>query len=650
MANEIFDSAVDDAIRKIQVAARQSQTRTIPLDSHGRTKEVTYPYPSPIDWRDNDIYFLLLDRFQNPSNAPRGGADSWNHNFDFRQGGTFKGVEVQLDYLRELGMGALWLSPVLKNSRPDEAYNYHGYQIQDFLHVDERFASDGTRATAEKELRELVDAAHARGIYVILDIVINHSARVFDYELGGQPVRTFQDASLLHGPLGNEPDILFLNGFGIPRLDWRNGIAQTSSLSEDDAVFPIDLQRADFFRRRGEKVDDNADTPIGFVRGDFGSMRQLVAEYDASTESLRGLRARYGTNPVLSILIRAHQYLIALYDIDGFRIDTVKYVAPEKIETFGNAIREFALSVGKRNFFTFGEIYDDEATIARFVGRHNRAGEGFGIDAALDFPLFYKVPGIAKGNIAVQELQEIYARRKSAEESLISSHGEAGRYFVSFLDNHDQHERFHHPNTPSHQVTLGLALLYTLPGIPCLYYGTEQGLTGTQDGNGNPSLGSFESVREALWGKPNAFDQQHPIYQTIHGLILLRSVEPALRYGRIYFREVSGDGTNFGYSLGRGGIIAFSRLLAGREVLIVANTEADTQRASFSGHVVLDLDQNRSVTQMQVAFSNLGTAGSGTVRIAPGKLYRNDGVKEAEEVASLFVILKPGEIQVITQF
>jgi len=69
-------------------------------------------------------------------------------------------------------------------------------------------------------------------------------------------------------------------------------------------------------------------------------------------------------------------YLIATFDVDAFRIDTVKYVAPAMVETFCNAIREFALSIGKRNFFTFGEIYDDEATIERFVGRNSTNTDG----------------------------------------------------------------------------------------------------------------------------------------------------------------------------------------------------------------------------------------------------------------------------------
>ena len=139
----------------------------------------------------------MVDRFNNPDANPRSTtADppmAWNQRFDFRQGGTFKGIQEQLGYIESLGARAIWLSPVLKNSMADWPWNYHGYGAQDFLAVDERFASDGTRETAERELAELVTEAHARGIYVILDIVINHAGRVFDYERGGNDVMSFAD-------------------------------------------------------------------------------------------------------------------------------------------------------------------------------------------------------------------------------------------------------------------------------------------------------------------------------------------------------------------------------------------------------------------------------------------------------------------------
>jgi glycosidase len=583
----------------------------------------------------------MVDRFNKPSRPPRGPA--WNGRFDFRQGGTLKGVQAQLGYLEQLGASAIWLSPILKNPRPSFAYDYHGYQIQDFLNVDERFASDGVRATAERELAELVDEAHARGMYIILDIVLNHTARVFDYVRPGGVVTAFTDPTVMDGPLGSEPSIRWLNGFGFPRSDWEPDLPPLSQLSGDDGVWPSDLQNKVFFRRRGSKLTDDPDAG-SFVRGDFGDMRQLVVEYDASPQDQAPLRARYGVRPVLSMLIRAHEYLIARYDLDGFRLDTVKYVHPGAIETFGNAVREFALSIGKKNFFTFGEIYDDEETIAGFVGRNGGAGDGFGIDAALDFPLFFKLPGAAKGLIEVESIRRVFEGRKAQERELLSTHGEAGRFFVSFLDNHDQHERIQHPDTLSSQVTLALALLFTLQGIPCVYYGTEQGLRGTVDTAGRPDLQAKESTREALWGKtPVAFDTAHSVFGEIQALSRLRRSEPSLAYGRLYFRELSANGTDFGHSFGRGGVVAFSRILVDREVLVVANTGL----TAFAGLVLTDRDLSGSPGHMTIAYSNRGTTGTKIIVRLESARFHGDGTESTGPAAAVPVALGPHEVQVL---
>jgi glycosidase len=636
MPSEIFAQVVNQAIVDAQTAGRQGRTKTVLVD--GVPKTILSPYPSPIDWRDSWIYFLLIDRFNNPSRPPNG---SWNQRFDFRQGGTFKGVQARLGYLEQLGVKALWLSPVLKNSRPDWQFNYHGYGQQDFLNVDERFASDGTRATAERELVELVDEAHGRGMYVIIDIVLNHSARAFDYVRPQGVVSSFSDSAVMNGPLGAEPDIQWLNGFGFPRSDWQNQLPPPAQLSADDAVWPSDLQNHLFFRRRGSKLTD--DPGSSFVRGDFGDMRQLVVEYDATVSGQESLRAQYGITPVLGILIRAYSYLIARYDIDGYRVDTVKYVDPGAVETFGNAIREFALSIGKKNFFTFGEVYDREDVVARFIGR-NGSGEGFGVDAALDFPLFFKLPGVAKRMIDVGEIRRVFQDRKNQETELLSSHGEAGRYFVSFLDNHDQHERIQHPATPPEQVSLATVVLFALQGIPSIYYGTEQSLSGTVDGNGAPDLTANESSREALWGKPGAFATNSPLFAQIRMLSDLRDREPTLRYGRLYFREVAVQGNDFGHSFGAGGVVAFSRILVDREVVVIANTGSLT----FTGAVIVDRDINATPPQMTIAHSNRGTSETRTVRkIAAANFFR-DGQVTTGPATALDVVLKASEVQVWT--
>ena len=130
-------------------------------------------FPSPRDWRDVFIYFLLVDRFDNnqknllaydPASTPKGRDPEQGKVF---QGGNLKGISRRLDYIRGLGANAVWLSPVFKNRR-EKNDTYHGYGIQDFLEVDPRF---GTR----EDLQKLVREAHRRGMYVILDIIINHT-------------------------------------------------------------------------------------------------------------------------------------------------------------------------------------------------------------------------------------------------------------------------------------------------------------------------------------------------------------------------------------------------------------------------------------------------------------------------------------------
>jgi glycosidase len=636
--SDIFATEITQTFAQARKAAGNRTPRAVTVN--GTVNHVPYPFPSPPDWRDCWMYFLMLDRFANdqaPPNWP------WNQQYDRRQGGKFNGVTARLNYLADLGVKAIWLSPVLKNPRPDWQYNYHGYDTQDFLHIDERFGSDGTLESAERDLSELIDQAHGRGIFVILDIVLNHAARVFDYLYHGQVWDVLKEKTVMDAPLGKEPPIQWLNGLGFPRADWQDQIPPGTPLSLDDAVYPHDLQQKTFFRCRGDILNYNLSPPeITFVKGDFGQQRQLVVEYDATPSSLADVRAKYGTKPVLNILIRAYQYLIAKFDVDGFRIDTAKHISPPELETFGNAIREFAQTLGKRNFFTFGEIYDKEEVITRFVGRHSPKDTGSGIDAALDYPLFFALTDIVKGFRSVAGLPGIFEARKEAEKNLISSHGEAGKYFVTFLDNHDQPQRFNQPSMPWEQVTMGLAILFCLQGIPAIYYGTEQGLQGTLDRDpSNPQ----QSVREALWGKPDAFDNRSRFYRHIKDLSRLREQQPALRFGRLYFREVSGNGRDFGVPSGNGGLVAFSRVVSDMEVLVVANTS--TQARFDDGLVLQDPYINREPRRMRVAYSNLDQIGSANIRVIPdARCFREGLLTGTGRVTALPVGLAPMEVKV----
>lgn len=120
MPKTIYDKDVISAMQQAQEASRKKQTKKLQLGNS--VTEVPYPFPSPVDWREHWIYFLMIDRFNNPSKPPASEslqpAVAWDHQFGHHQGGTFKGNQQQLDYIASLGAGAIWLSPVLKNPKP----------------------------------------------------------------------------------------------------------------------------------------------------------------------------------------------------------------------------------------------------------------------------------------------------------------------------------------------------------------------------------------------------------------------------------------------------------------------------------------------------------------------------------------------------
>jgi glycosidase len=585
----ILDPAVD--------AVFKQPARSIRVDH----QQVQVPFSSPTDWRDQWIYFLLVDRFNSPHAAPRGTDPYLPY-----QGGTFEGIRQQLDYLQDLGVGAVWLSPVHYNPWWFGDY-YGGYGIQDLLRIEPRFCKDPERALAdpqlaEAEFRDLVDHIHARGIYVIADIVLNHMGDLFNYE-GMQDAREWN-------PDG-EYTVYWRDAQGVPRGDWTR-IEAVHDLPENAGPSPRDLARNAFFRRRG------MDGPE-LSQGDFYRLKELRTDfYDDAT----------GTYPVRDILIRAYAWFMARFDIDGYRIDTLQYITRAFARTFGNAMREYALALGKKNFLCMGEVWDDsnEDQIANFIGRNTETDDGIiGVDTAIDFPMRLRLVKAVKNQGSPAELADHYDTRTEALRRISSSHGDAGAYFVTFLDNHDLNERFHVPGWEL-QTTMALTCLFTMIGIPCLYYGTEQGLCGRG--------ATRESVREALWGQA-AFDRGHPFYRTVQTLTGLRRQYPALRYGRQYFRPCSGDGVHFGHSPFRdGGIIAFARILSISEVVIVANTHTTRDQSVF---IIVDRRLNGPGARFAPVFSNQADPG------AP------DAVVNTGSMASLRVHLRPMEVQLLVR-
>jgi glycosidase len=533
-------------------------------------------FPSPEDWRDQWIYFLLVDRFNNPNNPP----DPLVYPCNVYQGGTFRGIIRQLPYLKKMGVGAIWISPVLYNPQWFKDY-WGGYGLQNFLRIEPRFCSNPAEAEADPEIADqefgdFVDKAHKQGIYVILDIVLNHVGNLFNYNVT-------QDSAVWND-MGEYP-IQWKDQNGTAQNQWDD-VSNIPGLTENAGIWPKEFQRNEYFRRRGDYSNSG-----DITKGDFGPLKELVTDYLVP-----------GTKvfPVRNYIIKAYQYLIARFDLDGFRIDTLQYIESDFARVFGNAMREFALSIGKKNFFTFGEVWteDDETHIAEFIGRDSQKGQDFiGIDAAIDFPMRKRLFAVCKGFMPPAELAVHFNYRREVLKKTISSHGEAGAFYVTFIDNHDIDRRFHNKQFPE-QTRLMLTCLMTIQGIPCIYQGIDQGFDGFAPDNDRRR----EYVRETMWGKPDSFSKQNEFYKLIRELSGLRNRFPALRYGRQYFRECSGNGIDYSFSSYEGGIVSYSRILNDKEMLICANTNTNQDTTVY---ILVDENLNPAGKIWKVIFSTV---------------------------------------------
>lgn len=517
-------------------------------------------HPSPADWRDQVLYQLLIDRFDNnasdipaydPNNARRG-RDPAKQAGVF-QGGRLDGITRRLDYIKGLGCTTVWISPPFKQRISDPG-SYHGYAVQDFLSIDPRFGT-------VRDLQRLSRECHKRGMYLVLDIVINHTGDVFEY--------------------AQEPTPYLKEG----RYDfkqWRK-IGESRRITRDDAVWPIELQHPDAFKRKGAIRDLGIADMDEVINGDFLTLKELDM----------------GNPVVLDALIRIYKYWIAIADVDGYRIDTVKHVEPEFCARFCNAIREYAERIGKRDFFLFGEIVADDELLHKYVGNNGPAAgtdEWYPrLDAALDFPLYHCLDEVIKGQGNCQQLRDRYEHFRH----YYRNQGEAAAYYVTFIDNHDQmhrpYRRFLNGITDPRIGIAGIAYLLCNLGIPCIYYGTEQGF----DGGGDVDHYVREAMFGGQWGAFDTtgvhfFNSDHPIYRGVASIAAVRAQQKALRYGRQYFRDISGDGQNFGPPTHGQCTLAFSRVLDTDEVLVLLNLR-DTPAKDW---VIVDGNISRHGMQM----------------------------------------------------
>lgn len=538
---------------------------------------------------DEIIYFVLPDRFENGDAAnDRGGiaGGRLDHGFDprhkgFYQGGDLKGLIQRLDYIQGMGATAVWLTPVFRNKAVQgpkglESAGYHGYWITDFLDVDPHL---GTRA----DFKALVEAAHARGMKVYMDIITNHTADVIRYQQchGPDAPAKYRDTfSCPYRSLGDYPytaqggangprinqgflgtDARHLTKENFDRLVNPN-YAYTPFIpkGEEGVKNPAWLNEMRYYHNRGDTVWDGENS----VTGDFSGLDDLMT-----------------SNPrVVEGFIDIYKQWITDFRVDGFRIDTAKHVNPEFWRAFADAIMAHAKDQGIAHFHMFGEVYEFEPSqLAKFTTTA-------GLPTVLDFAFQGQVRSL------VAEGKPANALARMFDADAVYKHGFAtAKQLPTFLGNHDmgRFSMFVKQAQPGisddelvRRVILGHAMMMFSRGVPTIYYGDEQGFV---------SDGGDQGARESLFpsqtpdyldndlagtdaGHDRAnFDMRHPIYRAIAAMAAVRKGEPALRRGEQLVRHADL----------KGGVLILSRIdeADGTEILVAFNADREDRTISF---------------------------------------------------------------------
>ena len=241
--------------------------------------------------------------------------------------------------------------------------SYHGYGIQNFLDVDPHFGS-------AQDLQALVATAHQHGIYVILDVVLNHTGDVFAYNPDRYWTQDSRTGQWFLDPRWDR-GLYRVNAFrdqaGDPTIPFGPvDLAAHPDAWPDGAIWPAELQAPATFTQKGRI--SNWDYFPEYVEGDFSGLKDITLG--------SGPVEDYQPSPALLTLTRCYQYWIAFADLDGFRVDTVKHMDLGAARFFTSAIHEFTQAIGKDNFYLIAEITGDR----RFA---YETLEVTGMDAAL---------------------------------------------------------------------------------------------------------------------------------------------------------------------------------------------------------------------------------------------------------------------------
>jgi glycosidase len=521
---------------------------------------------------DEHFYFVMADRFENGDRTnDRGGleGDRSQTGYDpehraYYHGGDLQGLRSRLEYIRGLGTTAVWLTPSFKNKpvqavgTPNESAGYHGYWITDFTQIDPHL---GTNA----ELAGLIADAHALGMKVYFDIITNHTADVIKYEPDNESYISKDERPYLTAAGQPFDDREYAGTDTFPPLDPATSFPRRPVFpTPEDATVktPNWLNDPTLYHNRGNTdfVGEDEDSTYG----DFFGLDDLFTEHPTVVEGMKDI----------------YKAWIRDFDIDGFRIDTVKHVNDEFWQDFAPDVLEYARSQGKPEFFMFGEVF---ATSPPFLSKFPTRDK---LQAVLDFPFQEATKRYVAENRPATVLRDLFLQDDwyTDEDSNVYQ-------LPTFLGNHDMGRIGHFIQRANgdadsdavvHRDRLAHELMYFSRGNPVIYYGDEQGFVG--DGGDQlarqdmfPSLVDEYNdddliATEATTAQSN-FDTAHPLYRSIARLAETAQEHRALRNGAHQHR----------YAAEGRGIYAFSRILRDeqREYVVAVNNAETAQTAEI---------------------------------------------------------------------
>jgi glycosidase len=427
--------------------------------------------PSP-DWRDAVIYFAMIDRFDDgdPRNNDQGAGEYDPGDSARYSGGDLAGLTRRLDYIEGLGASALWITPPVAHQWWNTATRYggyHGYWAYDFKAIDPHF---GTLA----DYRALSRALHARGMHLVQDVVVNHVANYAGY-VGGWDASDPSKHFVVH-----------------PAVDDRTAPAR--------APFSLNDAREPAHRAAG----------IYHWTPDIRDFSERMQELDWQLAGLDDLNTENAD--VRAALRDAYGFWIREAGVDAFRVDTAFHVPAAFFPDFLHAddpaapgVVRVAAATGRDDFLSFGEGFGagkpfDDAQ-ARKLDAYMRVPGG--LPSMINFPLYGSFSDVfARGRPTAELAHRI--------ESTMTLHADPWR-MPNFVDNHDVDRFLAGGSEPGLRQAL-LAML-TLPGIPVIYYGTEQGFIAQRASMFAAGYGS---------GGRDRFDTDAPLYRFLREAIALR--------------------------------------------------------------------------------------------------------------------------------